>query len=516
MIVLHNCSFFAHMLVLSACSDFFMKNRDNLSATFNDFEYPVINAILKYCYLGEMCIDNKHIEKFMELAKKLEIKSIDPRLETIDFTNCLEALCLTDDPILRNKAIILTANNFKILHKSPYFLSLPILTIAKIVKSVELSVSAEEIFKAVKLWVNFDKANRRPGLVELLSFVKLPLLSIELLVTEVVDLCSSSPECIAIFQQVMKSILPDFQKKRLHGKKNKIALVGAEYIYTTNNIDVYDGRNDSWSLSEDFQFNTYNLASVLVDDWILIIGGSKFNAVTSVDYIDLTDGQKHQLKPLNQARCSFSAVTLSNDLSTDVYVIGGLANWKYLSSVERWNSKTKNWDMKVAPLLQGVCFHSASVIDDRIYVTGGVIYKDEIETSTNEVQMYSVEFNSWSYRAPMIQKRRGSSSIAIKGKLFVAGGYYYETNLYLDSIERYDPDADLWTDYCKLPNPVYGVSLCCFRNKLLCMGGYEVHIGAVSNVWEFDEATKSWKALKSLSNSRYYAVALVIPQDSII
>ncbi|XP_077289671.1 kelch-like protein 41 [Arctopsyche grandis] len=519
--IVRNKSFYAHMIVLSACSEFFTKNMYKLSETFSDFEYPIIEAMLKYCYTGKINIDDKDYGKFIELADKLEIKNIAPRYKTIDQKNCLEVLSLSDDPTSRAKAMKLTIDKFKTLHKTPKFLKLPASALAEILKSDKLNASVNDVFNSVKLWVNSDEMNRRSELAELMTFVKLTLLSTEFVVTEFVDFCLSYPECNEILQQTLQSILPNCQRSiQIESDVTmnvKIAFVGSENtsIDTANTIDIYNDRNKCWSLSRNFRFDRTNFQSVLVDDdWMMIIGGLTSKAVTLVDYVDLKTGQKHPLKPLNQARYHFSAVTVRRVSSTDVYAIGGY-NSNVLSSMERWNSKTQNWDTSVAPLLLAVYWPSASVIDGRIYLTGGELNNNGLWKSVDEVQMYSVESNCWSYRAPMIQRRHAHSSIAVSGKLFVAGGYVRDTATRLDSVESYSPDANLWTAYCKLPNPTYGISLCLFRNVLLCMGGEDEN-GIASNVWEYDDLNKTWKTFKSLSKGRSVANALVIPHDSII
>ncbi|XP_077301165.1 kelch-like protein 15 [Arctopsyche grandis] len=198
-----------------------------------------------------------------------------------------------------------------------------------------------------------------------------------------------------------------------------------------NTIDIFDGRNNSWLLKKNCGLDRDRFAAALVNNWILIIGGcnSLDRTVNNVDYIDLKDGQKHPLKPLNHSRSYLSAVTVLRDSSIDVYAIGGSPSMPVimnLSSVERWNSDIKNWDTKVAPLLTAVCLHSASVVNDRVYVTGGLILKDSEWKSINYVKVYSAKTNSWSYCAPMNQARDSHSSVAIKGELNVGGGYYIE------------------------------------------------------------------------------------------
>ncbi|XP_077285139.1 kelch-like protein 41b [Arctopsyche grandis] len=520
--VVRNRSYVVHMLVLSACSDFFRKNEYNLSAIFSDFDDIIIDAILKYCYTGKTTIDEKYYEKFKELANKLEIKSIAPQYKTIEQTNCLEVLRFSDEPTMIEKAMELALKHFDILYKTPEFLSLPALVLADILKSDDLNVySEEDVFNSVKLWVNFDKTNRRNELAGLLSFVKLPLLSTEFIITEAMDICSSYPECVGILKQAMQPILSNYQcllqKESLRRRSEKIALFGGGVSDVANTVDIYDARNESWTLSKSFQFNRHHFASVLINDWILIIGGTTAARTgdTSVDYIDLKNGEVHQLKPLNQARAWFPAVTLRRDSTTDVYAIGGKANTDISSSVERWNSKTKNWEMNVAPMLQALHIHSASVISGKIYVAGGRTSIGGKHQTINALQVYSVECNSWSYLAPMIQARDYHSSIAIRGKLYIAGGYRLETGTFLDSVESYDPDVNLWTSYCKMPNPRYGVNLCFYRNKLHCIGGHDGK-AIQNNTWEYNDLTKNWKTLKSTNKVRAESFAHIIPHDSII
>ncbi|XP_077287996.1 kelch-like protein 25 [Arctopsyche grandis] len=511
-------SFFAHKIVLASCSEYLKINKDNLSNVFSGFKYPVIDAMLNYCYLGEIDIDEEHYENFKKLAEKIQVQIIDPEYETklIDKTNCLEVLQLSRDQELVTTAINVTCDNFDTLHKTHGFLSLPDSALTEIMNSENINTnSEEEVFNSVKFWVNFDKDNRKKHLEKLLSLVKWPLLSIEFIVTEVVDFCTSYPECIPM----MKSIIPDCKseisvRQRKKRDLSKIALIGSEYDFEAA-IDVYDGKNDTWSLSKNFKLDRIGYVSALVDDWIIIIGGSdsSLKIISTVDYIDLKDGKKNQMKPLNQARFFFSAVTHVRGSSSNVYAIGGLSDKECLSSVERWSSRTKSWDTEVAPLLKAVYWHSAAIIGKNIYVTGGNTKTDGGKESIDTVQVYSVESNSWSYGAVMKQKRRKHSSIAIKGKLFVCGGYSQQTTSPLNTVESYDPDTNEWTDYCELPKPAGGISLCFFRNQLLCMGGYDGK-NLFSNVWQYDEVKKDWKASKDLSKGRSFANAFVIQHDS--
>ncbi|XP_077289896.1 kelch-like protein 7 [Arctopsyche grandis] len=486
--IVRGLRFYVHLVVLSACSEFFWTNKDQLEKIFSPFDFDVIDAILKYCYTGEISIADRHYDKLMELANRLEVK-IPPRYETVDLSNCLEVLKSTEDSDLKTEAMDLTLNNFETLHKTKDFLNLPLFNVNEILKSNYLNVPSEEdVFNAVKLWANHDNANRKSDLAQLMR---------SFFIDEVLTFCHSCADCMTTLRQAVKdkkdkSFVPrETPRRKIKGYK--MALVGGWDIDTANTIDIFDGLKNSWTLSKNIGINKYYFASVLVGDWIVIIGGKKslLEPMTSVEY--------------NSCGLSELAVTLRRGSSTDVYAIGGFGGG-FLSSVERWSSDTGDWEI-IAPLLVAVSNQSASVIVDKICITGGLTSG---RISTNKVQMYSVETNSWTYRAQMIQGRYNHSSVAFKGKLYVAGGFDYQTWTYLDSVEHYDPNANVWTAFIKLPEFALGISLGCFQNKLFSLGGF------TSDVWEYDETNKTWKASTSLSRERRYAVAHVIPYDSII
>ncbi|XP_077283248.1 kelch-like protein 20 [Arctopsyche grandis] len=448
-------NFPAHLIVLMACSKFFETNETKVEDIMSPFDYEVIEAILKYCYTGE--IRDKHRTKLLELANLLEVK-IPPQFKTVNNSNCLKVLKSSGDSELLKNAKDLIMENFETLHKTPDFLNLPASTVIEILKSNYLNVRSEEdVFNAVKLWVLYDNANRKSDLAQLMRSVRLSLLSMEFFIDEIITFCHSCAECMTNFGQAIKNkndksfVQRETPRRKIKGKK--MALVGGFDLDIASIIDIFDRLDKSWTLSKNIGINKCRFASVVVGDWIVIIGGenSSKESVTSVEYIDLKSGQKQPLKPLNQARCDFSAVTLSRGSSTDVYAIGGFEitnvdekTGNFLSSVERWNSKTGDWEI-ISPLL----------------------------------------------------------SVAFKGTLYVAGGYIEKTSTILDSVEHFDPNANVWNAFTKLPKPTAGFSLCCFQNKLLRMGGFDGN-KRLSDVWEYDETIKSWKASISLSRKRDY------------
>ncbi|XP_077287942.1 kelch-like protein 24 [Arctopsyche grandis] len=563
-------SIFAHMVILAACSEIFIKESvEKLNRIFSGFDDAVIDALLRFCYTGVIKIEEDLYEKFKDLATQLEIYNL--YYKTIDVKNSLEALTFSNDPASVETAMYFALENFENLYKTPDFLDLPFSTLTDIIKSDYLCVSSEaHVIRAVKLWVDKDDDKRRPKLKELLSFVKLPGLAMEMNHTEVWTGYYSSPEYTEMVNQAIDSILKHQKNTSQRWKSVKIVLDNI-------NIAIYDSKNKSWT-KKMYPFGIFGYVSTLIDDWIMIIGGNKSK---EVKYIDLKDGQMHTLKPMHQNRWFSSAVTMRRHSSTDIYVIGGQFHDETdgslftTPSVERWKSDSKRWEF-VAPLITTISEHRASVVDDKIYVTGGRL---QTGSTTKKVQMYSPDTENWSLRASMKHKRQSHSvnihkyccvdlkrgiqdrgerrssiveavystasigsparnafqfqsaqylyslgtihihSATINGKLYVAGGVAYikYSRIVLDTVEEFDPKANLWIVFCKLPSPRSSNMLSSFRNKLLCIGGMDDEYEVLSDVLEYDDKNKTWKTLKKLLSkiSGAYS-AFVIPYDSVI
>ncbi|XP_077301682.1 kelch-like protein 38 [Arctopsyche grandis] len=438
---------------------------------------------------------------------------------------------MTLSECLEQKAMDFIINNFRILYRMPEFCRLPDYIALKILYSDRLNVSSEEeVFHAVRLWVNFDEENRREKLIYMLRSVRLTLLSIEFFLIEVVPFCDPCYECTDNFFRAVEEIMVPslFNRPKYRMGRAKLAVIGAsEFTDASKTIDVYDGVKNTWTLSKNLNIDRARFASVVVNDWILILGGCKLiqmfgepvdTPISEVGYIDLKDGQIYKLKSLHAPRFDFQMVTISADSSIDVYVIGGAdINKKAVTRVERWNSVEQIWKKNIAHMLTGLIYSSASVINDNIYVTGGCKFLNNNMYCTDLVQRYSVKTNKWIYCTPMIQKKANHSSVTINGKLYVAGGFRNiigtEIRL-LHSMESYDPVANVWTTFSNLPSPRSGAGLIFFQNKLFLIGGSGKYSN-LDDVWEYDASAETWINRRNLNTSRSTLCALILPYDVI-
>jgi peroxiredoxin/N-acetylneuraminic acid mutarotase len=106
--------------------------------------------------------------------------------------------------------------------------------------------------------------------------------------------------------------------------------------------------------------------------------------------------------------------------------------------------------------------------------------------------------------------------VAVGGKLYVIGGW--GEGKARGANYEYDPATDKWTKKKSMPRPAHHAALAASNGKIYVSGGFvapeksPVPIGAawqpVDDVWEYDPATDSWKALAPLPAKLGSAVAV--------
>ena len=142
-------------------------------------------------------------------------------------------------------------------------------------------------------------------------------------------------------------------------------------------------QEDTWTRKADMPTARAVHATGVVDGKIYVIGGGDRNKVLSSveEYNPLTNTwTKRADMPTARMFLTASAV------NGKIYAIGGVANriapWIPISTVEEYDPSTDTWTRKTdTPMPRG--FHSAGVVNGKIYVIGG---SDNINVSVPTVE----------------------------------------------------------------------------------------------------------------------------------
>ena len=122
----------------------------------------------------------------------------------------------------------------------------------------------------------------------------------------------------------------------------------------------------------------------------------------------------------------------------------------------------------------------------------------------------------WKKGAPFPEPDEELYGVPLNGKLYVIGGW--GEGKARGANYEYDPGSDKWTKKTSMPRPAHHAAVAASNGKIYVCGGFvapeksPLPIGAawqpIDNVWEYDPAADSWKALAPLPGKRGSALAV--------
>ena len=122
----------------------------------------------------------------------------------------------------------------------------------------------------------------------------------------------------------------------------------------------------------------------------------------------------------------------------------------------------------------------------------------------------------WKKAAPFPEPDEELYGVACNGKMYVIGGFGHGKAR--GANYEYDPATDKWTKKKPMPRPAHHAALASYNGKIYVSGGFiapqntQVPTGGawqpIEDVWEYDPASDSWKALAPMPTKRGAAVAV--------
>jgi N-acetylneuraminic acid mutarotase len=181
--------------------------------------------------------------------------------------------------------------------------------------------------------------------------------------------------------------------------------------------------------------------------------------------------------------------TAVQDIQADVvngkiYLIGGLvvsgiyaysfysSNWVYDPAPDSWS--------QTAPMPLGVSDYASCVVDDQIYVIGGIYNYVGYALFTNLVQIYNTQTNQWSQGTSMPYNMSQMGAAVTTGlqaqkNIYVMGGITDTGNSNynfhdVDLTQVYNPQTG-WSTGTTMPTARSGLSLANVNDTLYALGG---------------------------------------------
>jgi N-acetylneuraminic acid mutarotase len=190
-----------------------------------------------------------------------------------------------------------------------------------------------------------------------------------------------------------------------------------------------------------------------------------------------------------------------------IYAIGGgsssstsYASVETYSTVEEYDPATDTWTAKSdMPTARG--FHSANVVDGKIYVIGGSQASSPDSNHVRTVEVYDPATDTWSQNGDMPTPRGAGFSSVVDGKIYVFGGYGAS-----QSVDEYDPSTDTWTVKSGMPTARHAHCTSALDGKIYVIGGYVPGVPGypgLASVEVYDPAADAWTTAPDMPTGRF-------------
>ncbi|KAL1131335.1 hypothetical protein AAG570_010953 [Ranatra chinensis] len=506
----------AHRLVLSAGSEYFaaMFNSDLREANqseivLQDVDGDALADLVYYCYTGKVELREDTVERLLGTACLLGLCEVIEACcvflkRQLHPSNAIGIYLFADSQgctDLRDAALTYTADHFVEVIKNQEFLMLPTQEVAKIFASDELNVPTEEvIFQALMMWVNHDIEERKSEISELLSLIRLPLLSPSFIVDHVESesVLRGNSTCQQLIIEALKyHLLPErkaaMQSVRTRPRKSTVGLLyvigGIESKNQMANIEAYNLRKDKWRNVTFMSVRRLQFGVAVIDDRIYLVGGRDgLKTLDSVECFNVASGTWTPVAPMATHRHGLGVAALSSE-GGPLYAVGGHDGWSYLNSVERYDPHLNKWTF-VAPMMTSRSTVGVAVLNNKLYAVGGRDGSSCLRT----VECYDPHRNTWTSCSPMSTPRGGIGVAVMNGCLYALGGHD-GTDPFAprcDCVERYDPKTDTWTKVASLSIGRDAVGVALLGDRLFAVGGYDGKT-YVRLVEAYDSQTNQWQ-----------------------
>ena len=176
-----------------------------------------------------------------------------------------------------------------------------------------------------------------------------------------------------------------------------------------------------------------------------LFGGSY---LTAWSVFSVKSGAWRDMRPsLRLGRSGAEAAVVRDKL----YVLGGqtIDNKAGVRDCEVYDNKMGCWK-KISPMISARTSFAVAVLDNEIYVTGGL---DEAGEAMARCEKYSPRSDTWAPLPDLNQPRRGHVAEVVEGVVFTLGG---DTS----TAEWLDSESDTWVMSTPLPSPMTGHGGC--------------------------------------------------------
>uniref|UniRef100_A0A1B0A4I8 Kelch-like protein diablo n=1 Tax=Glossina pallidipes TaxID=7398 RepID=A0A1B0A4I8_GLOPL len=467
-----------HKLALAVASDYFaamfeadMKERKKGTVKLQNVEVDAVKTMLDYIYSGIITLTEENVEAVLSVSEIFQIawvkeeciKFLKSNLNGENWFRVRKLADMHSCKELQNISHKYILNHLDDLITEEQLLLLSFEEMKELIKDEQrLSKSEDSAYKAAISWVKHNLEKRRVHLAELMSHIRLPLVSTEFLTNHIVaePLLTEDQKC---YKFVMEALT--YQLKESSHQLTKVAQLREKCQTGTKHC------NESFH--------------------VFLLGGIRDHrtGIKKCKVYDISKKKLVSISSMNEDRRSNAAASL-NGL---IYSVGGCNNG-VLNTAECYDPVSKRWSY-IAPMNNGRSSFGICTYNDLIYV---VDYA--------RVESYDPAINKWHLcqstpirNAELHRTTVAENSIYSLVRPFVG----------INELHRFDPRAGKWSDLRKmkpdgyLPSDIY--ELVSYDRTLFAIGPNDCK--------KCDLRMCIWQDMPHMSTKRHGFSAVIAAKD---
>uniref|UniRef100_A0A3Q2Z5C0 Si:rp71-68n21.9 n=1 Tax=Hippocampus comes TaxID=109280 RepID=A0A3Q2Z5C0_HIPCM len=344
------------------------------------------------------------------------------------------------------------------------------------------------------------------------------------------SLMRSETSCVNLLLEASNYQMMPFMQPALQSERTRIrsdathivALGGVmrQQLVVSRELRMYDDKTGHWRALRPMEVPCYQHGVALLGGFLFIVGGQSTydtKGKTAIDSAYRYDPRFNvwlQIASLKEKRTFFHLSALKGKL----YAIGGRNSVGEIDSVESYNLKTNEWTF-VSSMAESHYGHAGTVHGDMLYISGGITH----DTFQKELWCYDPTADAWSRRADMTELRGLHCMCTVGDRLFVMGGNHFRGSSDYDDVlgcEYYSPADNQWTVVAPMPRGQSDVGVTVLQGRIYVVGGYSWNSRCmVDIVQRYDPEGDVWDRvfdiLEPLGGIRACTMTVHLPEGSV-
>ena len=506
--------FKAYKVVLAAASPFFLSLLENdmrerkeqlIEIKLEEATASVMEDVLEYIYTGNVSVTEESCHNLIATADYLLLPglktlAVEFLKEKVTVQNCVFNYYFANKYRCTELTEIYCSVinlNFSDVLKTDDFLNLDMKQVMEWVSGDDINVRAEEeVFTGIVDWVSHNRSDRESCFPDLIRQIRLRPSSQDILLKKLVneDLVTTNIECMNF---VLRSITDSDESLSREPRNCLKVQVEGIFLCGGRKALCYLPQVNMWYKMVDMSFEHQNHSLLLDRQRVYIF--SKQNRCHLVEYY----------VPSTNLWCSFQSGFKYNEQFCSVSAGSGYSFLNALTYNEHipymytYDINTNKWNMQEeSPINRwGVCAISQG---HHIYIIGGTQVGDSVAAGNTKVERFNPSNESVEEVAPLNEARHDAFGAVMNDKIYVAGGIQMREQrcILLNTCEVYDPSTNEWHLMAGLCVPRHSASMVCFKEALYVIGGLKNTNNQVVtrelSVEMFDSETSEWKEKSSI------------------